>query len=76
MPQSGFMAMMADKTRDVETEDGVIEAFQVFDKDGKGVYCANLPSCCTCSFYACSSSALASWRCVCCCCASYWWRDR
>ena len=37
MPQSGFLAMMADKTRDVETEDGVIEAFQVFDKDGKGM---------------------------------------
>jgi hypothetical protein len=30
------MRMMADKTRDVETEDGVIEAFQVFDKDGRG----------------------------------------
>ena len=36
MPQAGFMKMMADKTRDVETEDGIIEAFQVFDKDGKG----------------------------------------
>lgn len=27
---------MSSKTRDVESEDNIVEAFQVFDKDGKG----------------------------------------
>jgi len=36
MPLNGFLKMMGDKLRDVQTEDGIIESFQVFDKDGKG----------------------------------------
>lgn len=34
--QQGFLSFMSSKTRDVESEDNIVEAFQVFDKDGKG----------------------------------------
>merc|ERR1712063_27290 len=36
MTKSGYMTMMTSKTQDVSSEQGVIEAFQVFDKDGNG----------------------------------------
>ena len=36
MTKSGFLNLMTSKTQDVSSEQGVIEAFQVFDKDGKG----------------------------------------
>lgn len=36
MTKNGFMEFMTSKTKDVSSETGIIEAFQVFDKDGKG----------------------------------------
>lgn len=37
MTKSGFMNLMTSKSKDVSSEQGIIEAFQVFDKDGKGL---------------------------------------
>lgn len=36
MTKQGFMDFMFSKTKDTSSEDGIVEAFQVFDKDGKG----------------------------------------
>jgi len=36
MQLQSFLSMMGEKTKDLETEEGLIRSFQVFDKDGKG----------------------------------------
>ena len=36
MTKTGFMTLMTDTSQKVSSEPGVLEAFQVFDKDGKG----------------------------------------
>ena len=41
MPLNGFLKMMGDKMRDVQTAEGIIESFHVFDKDGKGLIAAS-----------------------------------
>jgi Ca2+-binding EF-hand superfamily protein len=37
-----FLALMARKIKDVETEDDVNDAFRVFDKDGQGLISAQV----------------------------------